>query len=141
MTIRSRPVLGLVVGLAVFGLALSFCAGRYVTAAAPGLPGSQSDPLVTQSYVDQQTQWQIVSLAPGQQIVALAGTEIILRAGGAKAVASAGGGLADVTAGRDLAQGAAIAGNHLLIVPKSDGRGVLAVSACVLMVKGAYTVQ
>lgn len=134
---RSRVLLG----LAALALALSFCAGRYAVAATAGVPGTETDPLVTRSYVDQYTQWQIVNLKTGQKLVATAGVEIILRAGKATAIASAGGGLADVTAGRDLGPGASLVGNHLLIVPKTDGRGVLAISDCVLMVKGAYAVQ
>ncbi len=134
---RSRVLLG----LAALALVLFFCAGRYVVAAAAGVPGTETDPLVTRSYVDQYTQWQIVNLKAGQKVVATAGVEIILRAGKATAIASAGGGLADATAGRDLGQGASLVGNHLLIVPKTDGRGVLAISDCVLMVKGAYAVQ
>jgi len=136
---RRARLVGLGAAL-VLAVVLSFAAGRYVRAAA-GAPGSEADPLVTQSYVDQYTQWRVVSLEAGQKLIAQGGTEIILRAGTAKAIASPSGGLADVTAGRDLGQGVAIASNHLLIVPRSDGRGVQAVSAVVLLVKGPFGVQ
>jgi hypothetical protein len=137
MSKRSR----ILAGLAALAVVLSFCAGRYVVAATAGVPGAESDPLVTRSYVDRYTLWQVANLKAGQKLVAQAGTEIIVRAGKVKVIASAGGGLADVTAGRDLGQDVLLVANHLLIVPKSDGRGVLAVSDCVLMVKGAYAVQ
>lgn len=123
--------------LAVLGLG----AVRLASAAATGAPGSDTDPLVTKSYVDQYTQWQLVSLKPGQTIVAGAGTEMILRAGSAKAVASPGGGLSDVTAGKDVGGGAALVANHLLIVPRADGRGATAVTDAIFMVRGAFTVQ
>lgn len=115
-------------------------AGRMAWA-APGAPGTDTDPLVTKSYVDQYALWQVVNLKAGQKLMAGAGTELILRAGSANAVTSPGGGLSDVTAGKDLSGGVALVANHLVIVPRADGRGVAAVTDAVFLVRGAYTIQ
>jgi hypothetical protein len=105
-------------------------------------PGSEQDPLVSRSYVDQYVQIQVVTLAPGRRLEAMSGgTEMILRAGTARAVSSPAGGLVDATAGRDLGGGATVPPNHLLIVPRADGRGVTAVTETILMVRGAYAVR
>jgi hypothetical protein len=67
---------------------------------------------------------------------------MILRSGIASAVDSGMGGLADVTAGKDIRHGENISQNHLLIVPRDDGRGVRAENNnVVLMVRGGYTIQ
>ncbi len=136
-----------------FGWVLLVLAGTLVGwfsrgfASERALPGSEGDPLVTRSYVDSCLSafkpWplEIVEMGVGQRLVAGAGTEVILRAGQATAIDSPNGGLADVTSGRDLKRGDKVEGNHLLIVPRDDGRGLLAVTPVVLMVKGVYTVQ
>lgn len=147
-------------------------------------PGSQQDPLVTQSYVEQrseqlkyyfdqriqefdalieqmgnrvaalqggtvgaqsegsaETVLEIVEVAAGKTLRGYAGTEIILRGGKATAIQSSLGGLADLTEGRDIGQGQIIPDNHLLLIPRTDGRGVKAESECIFMVKGRYDIQ
>ena len=128
-------------GLLALALLAGVLVGRFALAETSGTPGTETDPLVSKSYVDLYAQWQIVNLEPGQRLMAQAGAEIILRAGKACVIASPAGGLADVTAGRDLGQGLALVANHLLIVPRSDGRGVEALTRTVLMVRGAFTIQ
>ncbi len=103
-------------------------------------PGSDQDPVVTRSYVDQYTTLQVVSLTAGQQLVADAGAEIILRAGKATAVASSGG-VADLTAGKDLKSGEVIVANHLLLIPRSDGRGLKAGTDLVLIIRGTFIIK
>ncbi|MTI48651.1 MAG: hypothetical protein FH761_12470 [Firmicutes bacterium] len=84
---------------------------------------------------------EVVTLEKGKMLVCDAGAEIILRAGQAQAIASELGGLSDVTGGQDIPMGKAITPNHLLIVPRSDGRGVYAVETAILMVRGSYRIQ
>ena len=127
-------------GLLVLALLAGVLVGRFALAETSGTPGTETDPLVSKSYVDLYAQWQIVNLEPGQRLMAQAGAEIILRAGKACVIASPAGGLADVTAGRDVGQGTLVA-NHLLVVPRSDGRGVEALTRTVLMARGAFTIQ
>ena len=108
-------------------------------------PGSPGDPLVTQSwvtkYVDELTALEVVEVDAGQRLLGGAGTEFILRAGQATIIDSELGGLADVTAGGDLGLGVSVPRNHLLIVPRSDGRGMQATSDIIVMVRGSYSVE
>lgn len=119
-------------------------------------PGSESDPLVTKSYVDKvlfnlkqyvdsnsggSASFEIVYMEQGQQVMGDKGTEIILRSGMAIVVDSGNGGLADITEGKDIISGENVMQNHLLIVPRDDGRGIKAENNNVVMlVKGDYTV-
>lgn len=145
---RRRPIWrGPVTGLAVVAIAIllalgGFRLGREQAARAGTVdPGSDADPLVTRSYVDQFTQFSVITLKAGQTLLAEGGTELILRAGAATAVETAGNGLADVTAGQDLARGAAVPLNHLLIASRSDGRGIRASVDSFVLVRGRYTVR
>ena len=121
-------------------------------------PGSNEDPLVTlsyindvlmpqvKSYVDSKTTasgdgFKIVNLKSGQTVIASASTEMILRMGSAQIVATQKGGVADVTQGIDLQNGAVMPSNHLLIVPLDDGRGAQMLSDGIIMIKGNYTVK
>lgn len=121
-------------------LLLGFLLGGAVLAEGSA-PGSEVDPLVAKSYVDKFLQLEVVNLRSGQSLLAEGGTEIILRGGRAVVIASPLGGLCDVTQGRDLSAGEVIPANHLLIVPRDDGRGVKAETDTILMVRGGYRVQ
>lgn len=126
-------------------LALGLCltaAGFWFGKATAGTtePGSSADPLVSKSYVDQMTLFRVVNVPAGQAAIGEAGTEIVLRGGRATAIASNLGGILDATAGVDLPQGEQVKPNHLLVVPRTDQRGLLAQSDLVLMVKGNLTV-
>jgi hypothetical protein len=104
-------------------------------------PGSEADPLVTKSYVDGRTVFQVVNLPKGQSLIAEGGTEFVLRGGKVTAIVSPQGGLLDVTGGADLLQGEQVKAQHLVIIPRTDGRGVLAQTDAILMVKGPYTLK
>jgi len=139
--VRSRRIgRTLVVGLAICVFAAGFLVGQRGSAATI-VPGSDADPLVTQSYVDQFFSLVVLQLSPGQKLEGNGGTEIIVRSGTARAVASPQGGVCDVTAGKDLAQGERVALNHLLVIPRTDGRGILAETALYVMVRGPHTLK
>lgn len=129
-------------------------------------PGTAEDPLVTLSFVEQKLDQLkfyidekvkgvpqgapqveggaalvVVELKAGQSLIAGQGTELILRAGTAVAIDSPLGGLSDVTGAKDIRNNQAIPTNHLLIVPRDDGRGVLAKENAVFMVRGGYTIK
>lgn len=124
-------------------------------------PGSESDPLVTLSYVNRSieqlktyidnrlsnldgsasNELEVVNLSQGQILIGKNGTEIILRGGKGIAVVSELGGLADVTAGNDIGKDANIPANHLLIIPRDDGRGIYCTTDAVFMVRGEYEVR
>lgn len=121
--------------------------------AANSEPGTINDPLVTKSYVDQKiaelgemgsTQnntYEVVFVPAGKVILGKQGSEMILRSGIAKAIDSTGGGLQDMTDGTDVVGGQTIAKYHLMIIPREDGRGILAEKDCTLMVRGGYEIQ
>lgn len=138
-------------------------------------PGSETDPLVTLSYVEKKIEqvkyyiderirnigsdnqntssWQVVDVPAGSFLICKDGTEIILRAGEAKSISKItevvksngieiiDNGLTDVTAGRDLKTDENIMRDHLLIVPRDDGRGAKAIRNSTFLVKGKYEIR
>ncbi len=85
-----------------------------------------------------------VLLTSGKTLTGYDGTEIVLRSGTAKAVVpvAASGNIANMTTGLDLANDATIPLNNMLLVSRSDGRGVIAVGGDVwVMVKGVYSIS
>lgn len=89
------------------------------------------------------TEFEIITLNENEIILCEAGTEIIVRSGKSIVVTSetSSGGISDITAGKDLINNEEITNNHLLIVPKSDGRGIKATVTGAVMIKGKYTKQ
>jgi len=75
-----------------------------------------------------------------KQLIEEGGTKINLRSGTVTVIDAPNGGLCDITAGKDLKKGEKISQNHLLIVPRSDGRGVKAETHAVLMVRGGFAI-
>lgn len=131
-------------------------------------PGTDSDPLVSKSYIDNAISevksyveeklaqistsspdvsegtgaaFEIVRLAEGQKITFGEGAEVIVRMGKGSVIASEKGGIADITAGCDLAQDEVTQANHLMIVPVDDGRGLVALEDVIVMVKGSYKIN
>ena len=110
--------------------------------AASGVdPGTAEDPLVAKSYIDQLVRLQVVELEAGQVLRGEAGTEIVLRSGRAAAITTPQGGISDLTAGRDIQNGETIPANHLLLVPRSDGRGLKALTKVVALVRGGVSIE
>jgi len=131
-------------------------------------PGTESDPLVTLSYVDKRFEeldkyieskldeqdsnntsspvsgelalFKIVEVKAGGMVYLGDSSEFILRSGEAIAIASTNGGLANLTEGYDIAQGKPIPKNHQILNPQNDGRGVAVTKDAWVMIKGAYTV-
>ena len=108
-------------------------------------PGTEEDPLVTKSYIESvlypEIKFKVVEVPAGKSVICSAGTEMILRMGTCSIIGTQKGGVSDVTMGYDLANGTAVQGNHLLIVPLDDGRGVKTSTDCLIMIKGSYTIQ
>jgi len=75
----------------------------------------------------------------GRTLVAEAGVEFILRSGHATAV-SGPDGMVNITAGTDVTHGVRIPLNNLMLVPRSDGRGLHFVTDSWLMIKGNYEI-
>jgi hypothetical protein len=104
-------------------------------------PGGSNDPLVTQSYVDQYVQWKVAELKTGQVLLGHSGAEFIHRRGQAVIVDPTGNGIPDVSAGADIHEGSTVPVNHLLVIPRDDGRGIKARSPAVVMYRGGVTVK
>lgn len=76
----------------------------------------------------------------GSTLIAEAGVEFVLRSGQATAI-SGPNGMVDVTAGHDITHGTRIPTDHLLLVPRTDGRGFFANTDTWVMIKGRFEVN
>ena len=121
-------------------IVLVFSAGFAFAAFADG-PGSGTDPLVSKSYVDAKTSYTPIQVTAGKQLIGKEGTEVILRSGEATAIDNGANGVSDITAGTDLMTGMQVGMNHLLLVPRDDGRGIYAVTDIWVMVRGDYIIK
>ncbi len=165
---RALPVL--VVSLAFFFITV-FSLGQAFGADSTRVPGSENDPLVTASWVEAKINerlrqlegsggagtrppasepvyitlpaptYQLVTVPSGRKMLTGSGTEIILRSGSARLVEGPGGGLSDLTSGTNLSDGDNIARDHLLLSPKDDGRGIMAATNTIFMVRGDYNLE
>jgi hypothetical protein len=118
-------------------------------------PGSQQDPIVTKSYVDSKyddlksyidskastssSNYDIVQLKPGESITLYQGSEAIVRTDNTSTIVTSTDGVSDLTGGKDLKNNALIPANHLLLFPRSDGRGIKAKADTIIVVMGKYT--
>jgi hypothetical protein len=112
------------------------------------------DPLITESYLKNvflnevkeyidgnSPSFTVASVEKGKVFTGDAGCEFILRQGKAEVIGAKLGGLSDVTGAVDITTGVPVPPNHLLIVPRDDGRGFKALTDVVIMVKGSYSVK
>lgn len=83
---------------------------------------------------------EVVEIRAGERLIAGAGTELILRGGKAFVIGSEMGGIANVTAGKDFVSGMEFVANHLMIVPRGDGRGAHTNDYAIFMVRGSYEI-
>ena len=121
-----------------------------VTGAVAANAGSQEDPLVTYSYLNDTFKNEVlaeanggfvlVTMSSGQTLKGEVGTEVMLRVGTAVCTASSTPGLIDTTSAGTLNNGAALEKNHLYMMTIED-RGVKATASTVkVLVRGSYTV-
>lgn len=83
----------------------------------------------------------VVTLSRGQALVGDVGCEVMLRVGSATCGSPGTVGLIDTTSGDNLANGGALATNHLYMVT-IDGRSVTATSDTVkVLARGPYTIR
>ncbi|MFA9423421.1 MAG: hypothetical protein ACERLG_07570 [Sedimentibacter sp.] len=101
---------------------------------------TQIDSISSTSEVSTGLSLEIVEINAGEKIIAGEGTELILRGGEAFIIGSEQGGISDVTLGKDFVSGMAVVPNHLMIVPRNDGRGVYAENYAIFMVRGSYEI-
>jgi len=84
----------------------------------------------------------VLELKKGQKLMMGSGSEVILRSGQATAIKGESGTLVDVSAGVDLLQGNNIPLQHLVVSPKSDGRGMeFKANTNYVIVRGSYSIK
>lgn len=130
-------------------------------------PGTAEDPLVSKSYVEKlineafqnnstgnntvisnpsvntsnsASSYVPVNVKIGQKLIGEEGTEIILRSGRGFGYVSTESGIVDITQGTEIFNNEEIIKNHMLIIPRDDGRGVRIVEDAWFLVKGGYKI-
>lgn len=88
------------------------------------------------------SEYEVIELTDGDALYAISACEIILRAGKTICIApDANQGIADLTDASEIYNGNELTKNHLCLIPRGDGRGILAASESVfIMIRGDYTV-
>lgn len=111
--------------------------------AAPVAPGTPEDPLVSKSYVDKWVKWEVPTepLEAGRVLEGKAGAMVVVRRGSATVKDPTTNGIPDLTAGTDLFDGQAVPLNHLLLIPRSDGRGIVARGPVWVMYRGEVVIR
>ncbi len=86
--------------------------------------------------------YEVVELSWGDALYAAGPCDIMLRSGSAYCIApDASQGISDYTAGVEIYNYEYLTKNHMCLIPRGDGRGILADSESVyVMVKGEYTI-
>ncbi len=130
-------------------------------------PGTTDDPLVSKSYVEKlineafqnnssgtnsvitnpavntsnsTSNYVPVNVKIGQKLIGEEGTEIILRSGRGFGYVSTESGIVDITQGTEVFNNEEIIKNHMLIIPRDDGRGIRIVEDSWFLVKGGYKI-
>ncbi len=124
-------------------------------------PGTESDPIVTKSYVDEKIRelkeefssgeisvssdsgvsFEVVFLKKDSVIKLNENSLFILRTGSATAIAGEKGGLSNLTDGTNLNTGDEVLKNNLILTPRTDGRGVKVTTDAYIMVSGEYNLE
>ena len=88
------------------------------------------------------SQYEVVQLGWGDALYAASACDIMLRSGLAYCIApDPTQGIADYTAGTEIYNYEYLTKNHMCLIPRGDGRGIIAASESVyIMVRGEYTI-
>jgi len=89
----------------------------------------------------QQAAYSPVYLEDGQTILGEEGSEFIMRSGSGRAYITGVAGITDITSGREVNDKERISLNHLLIVPRNDGRGIKVSEGTWFLVRGGYKIN
>lgn len=87
--------------------------------------------------------YEIVRVTEGMRLLAGGSCDIMLRSGTAVVIAPlASQGISDYTTGNEILDGEEITINHMLLIPRGDGRGILITSdEAYIMIRGAYALE
>lgn len=158
----------ILVGLSALFLLTGFVLGQGVGANSGLIPGSEQDPLVTASWVEARLSafaqgqplpaqpvkpaepvrivepapaYTVVVVEAGKKLLTGEGSEFILRSGNARAVVPIKDtGLVNLTTGKNLNDGETIQRDHLYLSPRDDGRGVVAETQAIFLVRSKYRI-
>ncbi len=104
----------------------------------------ETDPVETTppAALEVPAQFVVVELSAGDALYAVSACDIMLRAGSAYCIApDERQGISDYTDGVEIYNGMALTKNHMCLIPRGDGRGIMANSESVfIMVRGDYTI-
>ncbi len=90
---------------------------------------------------DEKFGYKVITLQKGQLLSASEGSELIIRSGTATCVSpSSSIGIYDYTDGSFVANGEKLTNEHYFVFER-NGRGIRAVSECVILVRGNYTID
>lgn len=129
-----------------------------VTAYAVSNYGTQADPLITKSYLDEVLQpqlleefdemlssdgadFRVVTLQNGQTLSAEVGCEVMLRIGSASASGPDSPVLVDTTSGTTLENGGAMVKNHLYMITIVNNGLKATANGTKVLVSGSYTIK
>ena len=103
---------------------------------------AETEPEVPSSDTSASQTYEVIELTNGEALYAVNACEIILRSGSAVCTApDAKQGIADMPDASEIYNGYSLTKNHLCLIPRGDGRGVVATSDSVyIMVRGDYTI-
>jgi len=106
------------------------------------VPSTPADPETEpETSVPVSITYEVLELKYGDCLFAAGAVDIMLRAGSAVCIApDAGQGISDYTAGAEIYNGEALTKNHMCLIPRGDGRGIMATAQSVyIMVRGDYS--
>ena len=85
--------------------------------------------------------YEVIEMKYGDCLFAAGAVDIMLRAGSAVCIApDAGQGISDDTACAEIYNGEALTKNHMCLIPRGDGRGIMATAQSLyIMVRGDYS--
>ncbi|MBO4264692.1 MAG: hypothetical protein J5922_01255 [Clostridia bacterium] len=92
--------------------------------------------------LSENAEFEAISIAFGKTLKPKAACEVILRSGNARVVSPfENQGLSDLTAAKELYDGNSVSLNHLVLIPRADGRAIMAMSDVIwVMVRGEYEI-
>ena len=109
----------------------------------PGTGTTETPAAPTESTAGAMPGNEVVELKYGDCLFANGACDIMLRSGSAFCIApDATQGISDYTAGLEILNKESLTKNHMCLIPRGDGRGIMATAQSVyVMVRGEYTID
>jgi hypothetical protein len=126
----------------IFGEVMEAVEAYLATLDPSHAPQDPDAPTPPPEITDRELEFTTINVSYNQVLTLENGAEAILRNGTAIIVADGNVGLVDMTAGRDIRAGESVPRNHLLIAPRTDGRGLRFTAASSwVMVRGGFSLE